>query len=166
MISKALDLAKDEPAETYSSSPHLRSDLNIPETANGRIGSGGAAREDRKEREPRSGGRSSGSGRRESGSRESTGRESGQREGGQRPSRQRRRTRGGTPGEGAGVSGEAATTTESASTGSAASTAPSETSGPGTEGGSDRPRRRRRRRGGQTSGGAEGNGETVSNTSE
>ena len=166
MISKALDLAKDEPAETYSSSPHLRSDLNIPETANGRIGSGGAAREDRKEREPRSGGRSSGSGRRESGSRESTGRESGQRESGQRPSRQRRRTRGGTPGEGAGVSGEAATTTESASTGSAASTAPSETSGPGTEGGSDRPRRRRRRRGGQTSGGAEGNGETVSNTSE
>ncbi|MCK0519657.1 DEAD/DEAH box helicase [Williamsia sp. DF01-3] len=166
MISKALDLAKDEPAETYSSSPHLRSDLNIPETANGRIGSGGAAREDRKEREPRSGGRSSGSGRRESGSRESTGRESGQREGGQRPSRQRRRTRGGTPGEGAGVSGEAPTTTESASTGSAASTAPSETSGPGTEGGSDRPRRRRRRRGGQTSGGAEGNGETVSNTSE
>ncbi|WP_031332453.1 DEAD/DEAH box helicase, partial [Williamsia sp. D3] len=60
MISKALDLAKDEPAETYSSSPHLRSDLNIPETANGRIGSGGAAREDRKERESRSGGRSSG----------------------------------------------------------------------------------------------------------
>ncbi|MDV7132174.1 DEAD/DEAH box helicase [Williamsia muralis] len=165
MISKALDLAKDEPAETYSSSPHLRSDLNIPETANGRIGSGGAAREDRKEREPRSGGRSSGSGRRESGSRETAGRESGQREGGQRPSRQRRRTRGGTPGEGAGVAGEATTTTESASTGSAASTAPSETSGPGAEGG-DRPRRRRRRRGGQTSGGAEGNGETVSSTSE
>ncbi|WP_062799188.1 DEAD/DEAH box helicase [Williamsia muralis] len=165
MISKALDLAKDEPAETYSSSPHLRSDLNIPESANGRIGSGGAAREDRKEREPRSGGRSSGSGRRESGSRETAGRESGQREGGQRPSRQRRRTRGGTPGEGAGVAGEATTTTESASTGSAASTAPSETSGPGTEGG-DRPRRRRRRRGGQTSGGAEGNGETVSSTSE
>ncbi|MFJ6097838.1 DEAD/DEAH box helicase [Williamsia muralis] len=165
MISKALDLAKDEPAETYSSSPHLRSDLNIPETANGRIGSGGAAREDRKEREPRSGGRSSGSGRRESGSRETSGRESGQREGGQRPSRQRRRTRGGTPGEGAGVAGEATSTTESASTGSAASTAPSETSGPGTEGG-DRPRRRRRRRGGQTSGGAEGNGETVSSTSE
>ncbi|WP_457536877.1 DEAD/DEAH box helicase [Williamsia sp. R60] len=165
MISKALDLAKDEPAETYSSSPHLRSDLNIPETANGRIGSGGAAREDRKEREPRSGGRSSGSGRRESGSRETAGRDSGQREGGQRPSRQRRRTRGGTPGEGAGVAGEATTTTESASTGSAASTAPSETSGPGTEGG-DRPRRRRRRRGGQTSGGAEGSGETVSSTSE
>ncbi|PHV66334.1 ATP-dependent RNA helicase [Williamsia muralis] len=163
MISKALDLAKDEPAETYSSSPHLRSDLNIPETANGRIGSGGAAREDRKEREPRSGGRSSGSGRRESGSRESAGRESGQREGGQRPSRQRRRTRGGTPGEGAGAT---TTTTESASTASTASTAPSETSGPGTEGGGDRPRRRRRRRGGQTSGGAEGNGETVSSTSE
>ena len=157
MISKALDLAKDEPAETYSSSPHLRSDLNIPESAGGRIGSGGAAHEDHR---PRSGGRSSGSGRRES-----AGRESGRREAGQRPSRQRRRTRGGTPGEGAGVSGEATTTAESASTGPAASTAPSETSGPGTESG-DRPRRRRRRRGGQTSGGADGSGETLSSTSE
>nr|WP_141564789.1 DEAD/DEAH box helicase [Dietzia alimentaria] len=38
LIDKALGLNAGEPAETYSTSPHLRSDLGIPESAGGRIG--------------------------------------------------------------------------------------------------------------------------------
>ena len=37
-IDKALGLEKPEPAETYSTSPHLYSDLGIPESAGGRVG--------------------------------------------------------------------------------------------------------------------------------
>jgi superfamily II DNA/RNA helicase len=164
MISKALDLAKDEPAETYSSSAHLHSDLSIPESANGRIGAGTPAREERKDRESRSGGRSSGS-RRESGSRESGSRESGSRESGQRASRQRRRTRAGGQGEASGA--DVAASTDNATTTPAAEGARSDSGdskGPASEGG-DRPRRRRRRRGGQTAGG-EATGETVGSASE
>ena len=36
-INKALELGKPEPAETYSSSPHLYSDLDIPEGITGRV---------------------------------------------------------------------------------------------------------------------------------
>src|SRR5699024_6412333 len=38
LIDKALGLESGEPAETYSTSPHLRSDLGIPEGAGGRVG--------------------------------------------------------------------------------------------------------------------------------
>ncbi|MFJ5872633.1 MULTISPECIES: DEAD/DEAH box helicase [Dietzia] len=38
LIDKALGLGSGEPAETYSTSPHLRSDLGIPESAGGRVG--------------------------------------------------------------------------------------------------------------------------------
>jgi len=37
LIDKALDLGFPEPVETYSSSPHLYEDLNIPEGATGRV---------------------------------------------------------------------------------------------------------------------------------
>src|SRR5699024_9363532 len=37
MINKALDLGIPEPVETYSSSPHLFTDLNIPEGTKGRL---------------------------------------------------------------------------------------------------------------------------------
>jgi superfamily II DNA/RNA helicase len=38
LIDKALGLEQGEPAETYSTSPHLRAELGIPESAGGRIG--------------------------------------------------------------------------------------------------------------------------------
>ena len=37
LISRALELGQDDPAETYSSSPHLYADLSIPEGAKGRL---------------------------------------------------------------------------------------------------------------------------------
>lgn len=37
LINKALEFGQPEPTETYSSSPHLYSDLNIPEGAKGRL---------------------------------------------------------------------------------------------------------------------------------
>nr|WP_269453851.1 DEAD/DEAH box helicase [Pseudoclavibacter sp. 13-3] len=37
MINKALDFGQPEPTETYSTSPHLFSDLHIPEAATGRL---------------------------------------------------------------------------------------------------------------------------------
>ena len=37
MINKVLDLGMPEPQETYSSSPHLYSDLDIPEGSKGRL---------------------------------------------------------------------------------------------------------------------------------
>ncbi|WP_297748036.1 DEAD/DEAH box helicase [uncultured Tessaracoccus sp.] len=37
LIDQALDLGKPEPVETYSSSPHLYSDLDIPEGTKGRV---------------------------------------------------------------------------------------------------------------------------------
>ncbi|HET8957192.1 MAG TPA: DEAD/DEAH box helicase [Microcella sp.] len=37
LINRALDMGQPEPVETYSSSPHLYADLNIPEGAKGRL---------------------------------------------------------------------------------------------------------------------------------
>lgn len=50
LINKALDFGVPEPVETYSSSPHLFSDLNIPEGSKGRLKATPV-----KERAPRSG---------------------------------------------------------------------------------------------------------------
>jgi superfamily II DNA/RNA helicase len=49
-INKALDMGQPEPVETYSSSPHLYTDLDIPAGTKGRLASAGPVRE----REPRS----------------------------------------------------------------------------------------------------------------
>jgi superfamily II DNA/RNA helicase len=116
MINKVLDLGMPEPQETYSSSPHLYSDLDIPEGSKGRLpralqtreglgaevledlgetgkgaGRRGPTGGDRGGRGPRSGG-SGGSSRPAS-------RDDAPAEGAERPrrNRNRRRTRGGRP---------------------------------------------------------------------
>src|SRR5688572_1642782 len=95
-INKALDFGQPEPLETYSSSPHLFTDLDIPEGTKGRLKTAGPARE----REPRSAnagsrrGRSDG-GRSEGGRSESGRSEGGRSEGGRSEGRQRSRTRSG-----------------------------------------------------------------------
>ena len=64
LIDKALGLNAGEPAETYSTSPHLRSDLGIPESAGGRIGAAtgtGSGRQPQT-RDSRGSGQDSGSG--------------------------------------------------------------------------------------------------------
>ena len=69
LINKALEFGQPEPTETYSSSPHLFSDLDIPEGTKGRLPGAGPARvktEATTERAPRGRGRS-GSGSRSSG---------------------------------------------------------------------------------------------------
>lgn len=43
LINRALDFGQPEPTETYSSSPHLFTDLDIPTDARGRIGASSAA---------------------------------------------------------------------------------------------------------------------------
>ena len=59
MIDKALDLGGTEPAETYSSSPHLYSELGIPTEATGTVGAphrAAAKRPERRERAERQAG--------------------------------------------------------------------------------------------------------------
>lgn len=58
MIDKALDLGGSEPAETYSSSPHLYSELDIPTEATGSVGvpHKAAKRPERRERSERQAG--------------------------------------------------------------------------------------------------------------
>ena len=80
LIDRGLDMGVPEPVETYSSSPHLYTDLDIPEGTKGRLKP--AAPVERAPRAPREGGREGGAA---SGS----------------GSRTRRRTRGGSGGSGA-----------------------------------------------------------------
>jgi superfamily II DNA/RNA helicase len=157
LINKALDLGFTDPPETYSTSPWVYTDLDVPTTATGRLprsqrtreGLGAETLEDlgetgKRNRPTQSGGRDSGgrgdsrgpSGSR-SGERSS---EDGTADGGK--SRPRRRTRGtGTPA----AEGEG-------SDAPAASSGPSEGSSEGTAG---KPRRRRRRGGANRGGGSE-----------
>lgn len=117
LIDKALNLCCPDPAETYSSSPHLYTELNIPAEASGTVGKptrSPAKRVDSEDRE-----------RRES----SADRQRAPRN----PTRKRRRTRGGQA-NGNASAGQAVETAETAST------APSDANGPSA------PRRRRRRR--------------------
>ncbi|TPW73149.1 DEAD/DEAH box helicase [Schumannella sp. 10F1B-5-1] len=127
LINRALEFGQPEPTETYSSSPHLYSDLNIPEGSKGRLKPSPAAPHaerrpggDRGER----GGDRSGSGR----------------------SRSRRR------GSGSGGGSTEGGSSASAATGTATEEARSE--GGGTHDGAapERRRRTRRRRGGSGSG--------------
>ena len=124
VINRQLDLGIPEPVETYSASPHLFSDLDIPEGAKGRLprsqrtregldaeaiedlgetGKSGGRRPQGDGGRGRSGGRDGGRGdggpRREGGS--ARGSEGGSREGGDRPRRRRnrRRTTGGQTGQ-------------------------------------------------------------------
>ena len=79
LINRALEFGQPEPVETYSSSPHLYSDLDIPEGAKGRLKSTPAVK-----------GESAGS----RGPRDSQGSRA---EGGESHNRSRSRTRGGRP---------------------------------------------------------------------
>ncbi len=85
LINKALDLPFDELIETYSTSPHLFADLQIPEGTRGRVPRDPAAADDSPPSPRR--GRSEKSERTEQGERSEKPR--------QRRNRQRRRTRGG-----------------------------------------------------------------------
>lgn len=122
MIDKALGLDTPDPAETYSNSPHLYEELNIPADAGGSIGKA-ARTADKPKRE-----------RRDDGERREP------REDGDRPARNRtrRRTRAGKPvsGHPEGTAEQAAPETENASAESG-------------EGGARSGRRRRRRRPGK-----------------
>jgi superfamily II DNA/RNA helicase len=86
MIDKALNLGCPDPAETYSSSPHLYTELGIPTGARGTVGK---PRKSPVKRPARDAGTGSPQARRNSG-------------------RSRRRTRGGKPVNGASPNGEAA----------------------------------------------------------
>lgn len=166
LINKALELGIPEPIETYSSSPHLFTDLDIPEGTKGRLPkeartragldaevledlgeTGKRTSKGRPERSSRDGGRSrSGEGRRSEGSRSQGARSEGSRSEGSRSEkaagekrgerRQRNRTRR--------VNGEVA----EPKSGAAAESAPSTQSADGEKSGDSRPRRRRRRSGG------------------
>jgi superfamily II DNA/RNA helicase len=149
LINKALGLSFDEPPETYSTSPWVYTDLDVPERATGRLPRSQRTREGLeaesledlgetgKRNKPAGGpGGRGGRGPSDGGRGPSDGeRGDGDRPGGRRSGRPRRRTRAGS-GEGDGAPAEA-----SAPSGEA----PAPTSG---EGGPSRPRRRRRRGGG------------------
>jgi superfamily II DNA/RNA helicase len=162
-IDRELDLKMGEPIETYSSSPHLYTDLDIPEGTKGRLPRSQRTREgldsevledlgETGKRTKPTGDRDRGGrdGGRDRGPRDRGPREGGRDRSEQAPAdkpagqpRQRNRTRG---------SGAAAGSATAAAPSSSASS-----SGPSTEGGD--PARRRRRRGGRGRGGGNGGGD-------
>ncbi|TFV83248.1 DEAD/DEAH box helicase [Blastococcus sp. CT_GayMR16] len=180
LINKALDLDFAEPPETYSTSPWVYTDLDVPTTATGRLPRSQRTREGldaetledlgetgKRNRPTQSGGRDSGG--RDSGGRDSGGRDSGGRDSGGRDSG----GRGDSRGPSGGRTGERSSDSEAGGksrprrrtrgtgtpsadgeTSPAASTgdAPSEGS---AEGGAAKPRRRRRRGGANRGGGSE-----------
>jgi superfamily II DNA/RNA helicase len=153
LINKALDLDFADPPETYSTSPWVYTDLDVPTTATGRLPRSQRTREGldaetledlgetgKRNRPAQSGGRDSGGrgdSRGPSGGR--SGERAGEAEGGGK-SRPRRRTRGTGAASAQGESAPAAGETSSAG-------AP--------EGGAPKPRRRRRRGGANRGGGSE-----------
>ncbi|MEU9120514.1 DEAD/DEAH box helicase [Streptomyces sp. NPDC048506] len=136
LINKALELPFDEPEETYSTSPHLYEQLNIPEGTKGVLPRAERTRAGLAAEEVEDLGETGGRGR--GPRRGSTAEE--ERPTRTRTPRQRRRTRGGTP-----LDGPAAEATEALD--AAEGTADTEAaSGP------RQPRRRRRTRSGQSAG--------------
>ncbi|MCD2442646.1 DEAD/DEAH box helicase [Agromyces sp. SYSU K20354] len=136
LINRALEFGQPEPTETYSSSPHLYADLDIPAGTKGRLKPASAAAAPT---------RSATAGRHESRSEAS----------GDRPprNRTRNRTRGGRP------AGDASSAPAPASADGAAAVAPVKEAGTGTHDGKGHEHhdgkpapRRRRRRGGRGGG--------------
>jgi len=124
LINKALEMGIPEPMETYSSSPHLFVDLDIPEGSKGRLKTAGPPRV--REPQPASGSRDGGRDGGRGGQRSGGGRDGGGRDGsGQRPPR-------------AAQSGTAQTGTAQSGTAPAAA--------PAADGASRAPRRRNRTR--------------------
>jgi superfamily II DNA/RNA helicase len=123
MIDKALGLSSPDPAETYSSSPHLYAELGIPAEARSTVGAPRKSQVKRRDTE-------------------SSGRIEGQKSGRARSNAKRRRTRGGQP-----VTGHPASNAADAGTNGevAAETPSGSASTNGSSGGSGRRRRRRRK---------------------
>jgi superfamily II DNA/RNA helicase len=117
MIDKALGLGSPDPAETYSSSPHLYAELGIPTEADGTVGAPRRSQAKRRDAET-----------------------DGQKPGRARSGARRQRTRGGQPATGHPEGGAAA----SGSNGEAAAETPS--GAPAGKGNAGTGRRRRRRR--------------------
>nr|WP_280414155.1 DEAD/DEAH box helicase [Nocardia carnea] len=162
-IDAALGLGIPEPVETYSRSPHLFSDLGIPEGATGTVGARKPERDpdavvvERPERTPRKrnrrrtrGGKplengtgTAGSADAEAASEVSDGPAGAEPDAEQEasPARRRRRRRRSTTGEGA-----ADDTNQGTEPADANSTEPGEQSGAGESGDTEKPARRRRRR--------------------
>ncbi|GAO06227.1 hypothetical protein TPA0598_01_05980 [Streptomyces lydicamycinicus] len=140
LINKALDLAFDEPEETYSTSPHLYAQLNIPEGTKGVLPRAERTRAGLAAEEVEDLGETGGRGR---GPRKGAVVEE-ERPARTRTPRQRRRTRGGTS-----LDGPADATTQT--TGSPAAEAEGTKGSEGTDAAGPRqPRRRRRTRSGQS----------------
>ena len=144
LINKALDLGFEDPPETYSTSPWVYTDLDVPETATGRLPRSQRTREGLEAETLEDLGETGKRNRPTTGGRGDSRRPSGDRPEGDKPagggkSRPRRRTRGG---------GEAAA-------GAAAAGAGEGAEGTTGEGGSAKPRRRRRRGGANRGGGSE-----------
>ncbi|MDN4474948.1 DEAD/DEAH box helicase [Demequina sp. SYSU T00192] len=158
LIDKALDLGYPEPQETYSTSPHLFEDLDIPEGTKGRLprdkrtreGLEAETLEDLGETGKHAGGSGRGQGGRGQGGRGGSGDGSreGSREGGNRNRSRRRRG-----GSGQGGSTEGAPREPRAEGGSAQGG-----SGTGSEGGESKPRRSRNRRRRRSGGAGSGEG--------
>ncbi|GAA1833905.1 DEAD/DEAH box helicase [Agromyces salentinus] len=150
LINRALEFGQPEPVETYSSSPHLFTDLDIPAGTKGRLKPAAPAAAPS---------RSSTAGRSEA-------RGEGESARAPRSSRSRQRTRGGrSEGEASTPAASSSTSVESAASAqSAGDTATTATREPGTgthdgggsehHDGNDAPRRRRRRRGPRPAGSA------------
>ena len=143
LINRALEFGQPEPVETYSSSPHLFSDLNIPAGTKGRLSTAPKAQAPASTSAPRTERPARGGAAGTAGE--------GSAEGGER-TRQRRRTRGGSS-EGAATGQTAAATDASAPAADGTGEAAARPEGGGTHdgGGSEHhdgkaaPRRRRRR---------------------
>jgi len=155
LINKALDLNIPEPVETYSTSPHLYSDLNIPEGTKGRLPKSAQTRagldaeklEDLGETGKRGGSPSAARGPRDAG--RSGGRE-GSRDGGRSGSRDAGRSAGREGGRGSERSSAPAVEAQAPRAEAPAGGA----EGGSAEGATSRPRRQRNRR--RTHGGAPG----------
>ncbi|MFP7760963.1 DEAD/DEAH box helicase [Marisediminicola sp. LYQ85] len=141
LINKALDFGQPEPTETYSSSPHLYSDLGIPTEARGRLAHAGPP----KAREPKSNDRGGDRGGR--GGDRSGGRSSDRAADRSRPTEGGSRSRGGRSRSGAGSSDSGASNSGASNSGASttASTVSSDGAA-GTDEGSRAPRTRQRTR--------------------
>ncbi|MFF2051293.1 DEAD/DEAH box helicase [Leifsonia sp. NPDC058194] len=145
LINRALEMGQPEPVETYSSSPHLYEDLDIPAGSKGRLKSTPVVKT---EGSRSGGGRSEGS-RSGGASRDGGSSRDGERAGG---TRNRRRTRGEGSSESAAAVDTTGTTTATAEGGENVAGGTHDGGGAQHRDGNSAPRRRRRRsRGGASS---------------
>src|SRR5699024_6451896 len=155
LIDRALDLGIGEPAETYSSSPHVYSDLGIAETATGRLPRSQRTRAGLSAEEVEDLGETGGRGK-PSGGRSRGGSRHGGR-GGNRNGSGRGNSRGRSRGGSAGGSSGGSSGRGGPGSGSAAHQSGDRSQGSAAGGNQRRRRRRRRTRGGKPAGGGNTN---------